>query len=460
MDPDPYPSYFLLTIFNTFDSSALLGLVVMAFLLICSAFISGAEVAFFALSPSDKKELETNKSKSGDLILELLQRPKRLLATILIANNFVNIGIVVLSTFIADAIFNFHDTSVFGIPFSATTQEFLILVVLLTFLILFFGEVTPKVYANKNPLQLSGLMAIPISIMLRFFWFVGLSKFLIFSTSVIDKKIKKKPDGISVEDLSTALELTNDEEVTEDEQRILEGIVKFGNTDVKQIMKSRMDVVAFDVETPYGELINKVVESGYSRIPIFKDTFDKIEGILYIKDLLPHLGKDEHFKWQPIIREPYYVPETKKIDDLLKDFQSRKIHLAVVVDEYGGSSGIITLEDIIEEIVGDITDEFDEEEIQFSQLDESNYVFEGKTHLTDMYKVLNIDGELFENSKGDSDTLAGFLLELSGKLLNKNEKVNFEGYTFTIEAADKKRIKQVKITIPDAVDDLNESEND
>ena len=446
-DPDPYPSSLFLEIFNLANFNLMLGLLSVILLLICSAFISGAEVAFFSLSPSERDELKNNDNKRSNLVLELLEKPKKLLATILIANNFVNIGVVVLSTYITNKTFSFSDRVYFDYIITAEIQEFLVLVVCLTFLILFAGEVTPKVYANKYPVKLSSLMAYPILFLEKIFWTIGLSRFLIYSTSIIDKKIKKKTGNISVEDLSTALELTDDSEVTRDEQKILEGIVKFGNTDVKQIMKPRIDVTSIDISTPYKEVLDIIIESGYSRIPIYKDTFDKVEGTLYVKDFLPHLNESENFQWISLIRPSYFVPENKKIDDLLREFQEKKIHLAIVVDEYGGTSGIVTLEDIIEEIVGDITDEFDEDEIRYSQLDENNFVFEGKTQLNDLYRILNIDGENFEKVKGESDTLAGFLLELSGKLLKKNEKVAFENYSFVIEAADKRRIKQIKVTV-------------
>lgn len=453
-DTDPLPSTLILQISDVFSFNVMLGLLVMIILLLCSAFISGAEVAFFSLSPSEKEDLRSEENKMGNLVMDMLERPKRLLATILIANNFVNISIVVLSTFLANKIFLFQDTTFFGYPFTAATQEFLILVVLLTFLILFAGEVTPKVYATKYPVKLASMMAYPILALEKTFWAIGLSRILIYSTSIIDKRIKKKTEGISVEDLSTVLELANDEDVTKDEQKILEGIVKFGNTDAKQIMKPRMDVIAIETETPYSKVLEMILESGYSRIPVYKETFDKIEGTLYVKDLLPHINKDDSFNWKELIRPSYFVPENKKIDDLLREFQEKKTHLAIVVDEYGGSSGIVTLEDVIEEIVGDITDEFDDDELVYSKLDENNYVFEGKTQLNDLYKILEIEGDNFEKVKGESDTLAGFLMELSGKILRKNEKVSFDNYTFVIEAADKRRIKQVKLTI----DELKEED--
>ncbi|MBL4652405.1 MAG: gliding motility-associated protein GldE [Flavobacteriales bacterium] len=413
-------------------------------LLFCSAFISGAEVAYFSLSPKDKEELNSSKSKLNTLIQDLLATPKKLLATILIANNFVNISIVILSSYLSNSLFSFEN-SWFGLP--PEVLEFIGLVGLVTFLILLVGEVIPKVYANKYPLKLAGVMAYPIYALGQVFWYIGLSRFLIFTTSFIDKKFIKKSENISVDQLSHALDLTSDSEVSKDEQKILEGIVKFGKTDVKQIMQPRTEVTSINIASDYKLVMQEILNSGYSRIPIYKEDFDHIEGVLYIKDLLSHLNEEDNFNWQTLIRNAYFVPESKKIDDLLTEFQAKKIHLAIVVDEYGGNSGIITLEDIIEEIVGDITDEFDNEEVVYSKLDDTNYVFEGKIPLKDLYRVLDIGGDNFENNKGDSDTLAGFILELSGKIMQKNEKVNFENYSFTIEASDRRRIKRVKVTI-------------
>lgn len=407
----------------------------MAVLLVCSALISGSEVAFFSLSPSDTSELEKSESGSHKLIYQLLQRPKRLLATILIGNNLVNVGIIILSTFITNDILTFA---------ASPALTFTLQVVVVTFLILLVGEIMPKVYANRNALKLAGFMAYPLFFMEKMFR--PLSVVLVRSTSFIDKRIKKKGNNISVDELSHALELTNDEETTHEEQKILQGIVKFGNTDVKQIMKSRIDVVAFDIETDFKELLPSLLEAGYSRIPIYRESFDNIEGILYIKDLLPHYEK-EKVQWNKLLRQPMFVPENKKIDDLLREFQEQKMHMAIVVDEYGGSSGIVTLEDILEEIVGDITDEFDDDDLIYSKLDDNNFVFEGKTPLNDMYRVLEVDGSNFEDAKGDSDTIAGFIIELAGKIPLKNERFNFENLEFTVEAADKRRVKRIKVTV-------------
>lgn len=405
-------------------------------LLICSALISGSEVAYFSLGPNELGEIEGNGDKRIGVLKNLLERPKRLLATILIANNFINVAIVILSTYLSDLLID-HSLS--------EVTQFIIQVVIVTFLLLLLGEVIPKVYANKNPLSLAKFMA-------QHLYYVRgilspISSVLVNSTNFIDKRIKKRGHNISVDELSQALELTSDENGKEEEQKILEGIVKFGNTDVKQVMTSRVDVVSLEEKMTFDEVIQTILEAGFSRIPVHKESFDNILGVLYIKDVLPHLSKDE-FDWLKIIRQPFFVPENKKIDDLLKEFQTKKTHLAIVVDEYGGSSGIISLEDILEEIVGEISDEFDDEDLVYSKLDEFNYVFEGKTPLNDMYRVLNIDGEEFEAEKGESETMAGFVLELFGKIPKKNEKLRFNGYHISIEAADKRRVKRIKLTLP------------
>ena len=418
-------------------------LLVLVVLLVCSALISGSEVAYFSLSPSDKEELEDSKTKNSNRVITLLSKPKELLATILIANNFVNIAIVILSTFVVDSLFENSSLSAFW--------QTIIQVGVVTFVILLIGEVIPKVYATKNGIKLSKFMAIPLQGLKAFF--KPLSYFLISVTSVIDKRVKKKGTDISVDHLEQALELTSDEGIEDQEAKMLKGIVKFGNTDVKQIMKPRLDVTAFSEDTEYFELLKEIEKCGFSRIPVYTESLDKVKGVLYIKDLLPYLQEKNDFEWNTLLRIPFFVPENKKIDDLLKEFQESKIHLAVVVDEYGGTSGVVTLEDIIEEIVGEITDEFDDDDIVYSKLDDSNYVFEGKTPLVDVYKILEIDGDVFESNKGESDTLGGFLMEISGKILKRHEKISFENYNFNIEAADKRRIKQIKITINEIQED-------
>lgn len=406
------------------------------FLLLCSALVSGSEVAFFSLGPNEKEDIANSQEKSNNLLIELLERPKRLLATILIANNFVNVGIVILSTYLTEKLIS---------ESFPETYKFLIQVVVVTFLLLLLGEVIPKIYANKKPLKLASFMAKPIyyiRVILNPF-----SSILVNSTNFIDKRIKKKGHNISVDELSQALELTSDENKEEDDHKILEGIVKFGNTEVKQVMTSRVDVVSIEESESFASVIEIILEAGFSRIPVQKDNFDNIRGLLYIKDLLPHLSKKE-YDWKQLIRKPYFVPENKKIDDLLREFQSKKTHLAIVVDEYGGSSGIITLEDILEEIVGDISDEFDDDDLFYSKLDDFTYVFEAKIALNDMYRVLDIEGDEFEEEKGESETLAGFVLELFGKIPKKNEKIKFQDYLFTVEAADKRRIKRLKLQLP------------
>lgn len=430
----------------TLELAAALGISVL--LLICSALISGSEVAYFSLQPADLDLLENEKSKSAKVALELHQKPQRLLATILIANNLVNIAIVILSSFIIAV----------GMDFSQHPNwvAILIQVGVVTFLLLLLGEVLPKVYATTNALTLVRMMAIPLVIMRKIFY--PISSILISSTNIINKRIKKRESEFSVDELEHALELTKDEKTTEDEEKILKGIVRFGNTDVKQIMKPRTEVVAFEYGTSFKELLEDLVDEGFSRVPIYKESLDNVLGILYLKDLLPYSEAENLDDWQSLAREPYFVPENKKLDDLLKEFQERKVHMAVVVDEYGGTSGVVTLEDILEEIVGEITDEFDDEEIFYSKLDDKTYIFEGKTPLVDLYKILDIDGENFESVKGESDTLAGFVLELAGKIPLKNEKINFENYTLTIEASDKRKVSRIKLSILD-VAETNKEEN-
>lgn len=439
MEPPAEPSFtsILLSIFNPLTMETVAYLLATCFLLCCSAMVSGSEVAYFSLTPKDMEDIESSNVSSDVRILSLLNAPKHLLATILIANNFINVAIVLLSTLLMDSAFNFVNLS--------GTYQFLIQVVAVTFLIVLIGEVIPKVYASAHGLILARFMSLPLVTMSTVF--KPLSSPLAYSTSFIDKKIKRKQNTISVDELDQALELTYDpDESSDEEKKILKGIVKFGNTDVTQIMTARVDVTAVSVDIGFEELITTIKESGYSRIPVYKETFDQVVGILYIKDLLPYLHTVKE-NWQELIRSPFYVPENKKIDDLLKEFQEKKIHLAIVVDEYGGASGIVSLEDVIEEIVGDISDEFDDEDILYSKLDDNTFVFEGKTPLIDLYRVLEIEGDEFEKEKGESETIAGFILEKSGKILKKNERMIFGNYLFVVEAADKRKIKRVKLTI-------------
>lgn len=439
MDPDPE---LLLTFLLSFDFLTSINAVVLIVLLICSALISGTEVAFFSLSQSDLNEL-SNEGKEDNIIVTLLERPRKLLATILITNNFINILIVLLFASLAETLFGDFDYEM-NLYFFSLPIRFLIEVILVTFLILLFGEVLPKVYASRNALSFSKLMA-------KFINFVNLiltpfSLPLITLTKFIEKKLGNKNSNFSVETLSQALELTSEGATTKDEQKILEGIVNFGNTETVQIMKPRIDIFALSDDEEYEVVLDKILKNGYSRNPVYNDSIDNIVGVLYAKDLLAHLNK-KNFKWQNLLREAYFVPENKKLDDLLDDFRSRKNHLAIVVDEYGGTSGLVTLEDVIEEIVGDINDEFDDDDLQYSKIDENNYIFEGKTTIKDFCKVLDDEDEaIFEEEKGESETLAGFLLEISGRFPKKGEKIIFKNYTFTIEALDKKRIKQIKAT--------------
>ncbi len=448
LDTDPEPLPALLNSAST-DATFFFFLGAILILLVLSALVSGSEVAYFSLSPADKEELENDSQDGrGAKVVNLLDKPKSLLATILIANNFINIGIVILSDAFMNKIFAMTDIN--------EDAQIWIQIALVTFIILLVGEVIPKVYATKNSMKFSKMMSSPL-LTIRFI-FKPLSSVLVRSTSFLDKRIKKASPDITVNHLEQALELTSEEINLEDKEvQILKGIVKFGNTDTKQVMTPRMDMISLDNQSSYPDAISMIIESGFSRIPVFEENIDKICGVLYVKDLLSHLDKPDDFAWQNLIRKPYFVPENKKIDDLLNEFQEHKVHMAVVVDEYGGTSGVVTFEDIIEEIVGDISDEFDDEDIIYSKLDQNTYVFEGKTPLNDMYRVLDIDGKEFEGEKGESDTLAGFLIELSGKILRKNEKVDFKNYTFTIEAADKKRIKQVKININKIEDEGSDS---
>lgn len=437
MDPDPAS---LLSFLVAFDYSQLFGLIFLLLLLGASALISGAEVAFFSLTPSNFETDEQKRSAKEQITIKLLDRPKKLLATILVANNTINIAIILLFDSLTDAVFDNLGTFVMGI-----NLKFILEVVVATFLILLFGEILPKVYASRNKVAFSHFMAYPLNVMDSLF--SPLSIPMRWMTLLIHNRLGNQRTGISVDQLSQALELTSQHDTTKEEQKILKGIVSFGNTDTKQVMKPRMDIFALNETQAYKEIIPEIIENGYSRIPVYKDNIDSVTGILYVKDLLPYIDEN-NFEWKRLLREPYFVPENKKLDDLLNDFKDKKNHLAIVVDEYGGTSGLISLEDIIEEIVGDISDEFDDEDLIFSKLDDNNYVFEGKTTLKDFYKVLHLeDPSLFEENKGEAETLAGFLLEISGSFPKKNDVILFDRYSFTIEALENKRIQQIKLNI-------------
>lgn len=416
-------------------------LVVMLVLIVVSAMFSGSEVAFFSLNIADLDEIEEAGDRNGQRVIELLRDPdretasKRLLATILIANNFVNIAIILISTFVANSLLT-------GV---SETLKLIINIGVVTFIIVFFGEVIPKVYATINNRAMARAMSLPLTVTSKVFAIpAGL---LLRSTNFIDRRLERRQGkAVSVGELEQALELTQDDERTDEQQKILSGIVSFGSTDVKQIMTSRLDLISANLETPFSELLEIIRSSGFSRIPVCESSLDEIVGILYVKDLIPHLATDD-FGWQDLIRSPFFVPEMKKIDDLLQEFRTKKIHMAIVVDEYGGTSGLITLEDIIEEIVGEIADEFDDEDLHYSKLDDLNYVFEGKTPLIDIYRILDIDGAPFEETKGESDTLAGFVIEHAGKIPLKGERIQFLHYTFTVDAADRRKVKRIKLTI-------------
>ena len=419
----------------------ILSLLFVLVFLFFSALVSGSEIAFFSLTPAQLKKLKESKSPTDKTIIHLLSSPKKLLANILIVNNFVNVSIVILLSFVLRNLFDFGTNSL---------VIFLIEVVLITSLVLLFGEIMPKVLATQRPLPFARFMASPFRVLSAMF--MPLSALLISSTSLIDRKIAKKSYNISMDELSQAINLTTstESENSENQTTILRGIAKFSDTDAKEIMHSRLDVTAVDNETSFPELLKVVQESGFSRIPVYRESFDNIVGILYIKDLLPYLGNEE-FDWQTIIRPAYFVPESKKISDLLTEFQAKKIHLAIVVDEYGGTSGIVTLEDVIEEIVGDINDEFDTDggEFVFSRIDEHNYLFDAKTSLIDFCRITGIDESGLDDIRGDAESLAGLILEQHGRIPRRHEEFVFGKLGFKVESADNRRIKQLKVTIRD-----------
>lgn len=431
MDPEPIPLLLLQTSHNII---LILQLISLLILLICSALISGTEIAFFSLSKHILNQAENDK-KNGILnVIEQLKKPKKLLATILIANNFINILFIIIFKFVGDYFFsNIESTSI----------KFLLEVILVTFLILLFGEVLPKVYANRNALKFALFMAKPIKILNTFFTFLSLP--LMSLTQIVEKRFSKKQSDLSVETLSEALKLTVND-TTIEEKKILEGIISFGNTETVQVMCPRIDVFAISIEEKFNTVLKKIIKNGFSRIPIYSENIDNIKGILYTKDLL-NFHEQADFKWQKLIRKAFFVPENKKLDDLLLEFKSKKNHLAIVVDEYGGTSGVISLEDIIEEIVGDINNEFDDNEISYSKLDEKNFVFEAKIALKDFYKILNFNMEDFNDIQGEAETLAGLILEIHKQFPKVNDTIKSPKLTFKIESLEKKRIKQVKVSI-------------
>jgi len=426
---------------NTPDFKIFIGLLFIILLLIGSALMSGSEVAFFSFRPDDIENLKTNKDKKSKTVLNLYNNPEKLLSTVLVVNNTINIAIVLLAAFLSSRIFDFSSEPVLG---------FITNVVVITFLLLFFGEVMPKVYASRNHVSLALFMAYPLTLLEKLFQPV--TSLLILSSSFVKKRTMTRRSNLSMDDLSDALELTS-EDFTEDE-KILKGIVNFGNTNVSAIMCSRIDVTAIDIKSGFDKIVPVIINSGFSRIPVYSGSFDNVKGILYAKDVLPYTNNPGSFKWQALLRPPYFVPETKKINDLLKEFQTKKIHMAVVIDEYGGTSGIVTLEDILEEIVGEITDESDDDQILFRKLDEKTFIFEAKILLNDFCKVVGIEEDLLEDVRGESETLAGIILELTGEIPQKDQIIKYRDFIFRIESADRRRIKEIRVEI-----NKNEGEN-
>lgn len=447
MDPDS----FLCRFAELFDGvtvyppsvGAIVAISLAILLLFASGFVSASEIAFFSLSPNDLSEIEKEEHASDRRIVALLEDSEKLLATILISNNFVNVTIIMLCNFFFAEVVDFGNSVI---------VEFLVITVVLTFLLLLFGEIMPKIYSAQHTLKFVR-MAAPIVMVLKKA-FSPLSNLLVRSSFIVNKCVAKKNYNISVDELSQALELTDKTEISE-ESNILEGIIRFGGETAKEVMTPRLDMVDLDVSATFNEVLDCVVENGYSRVPVYEDSRDNIKGILYIKDLLPYLKKEADFAWQNLIRPAYFVPETKMIDDLLRDFQANKIHIAIVVDEFGGTSGIVTMEDIIEEIVGEINDEYDEEERSYVKINDHTYVFEAKTLLSDFYKILKIDSDSFEDIEGDADTLAGLLLEIKGEFPKLHEKLEFEHFQFEVLEMDARRILKVKVLIGEQKNNKN-----
>lgn len=438
---DPEPSIVLLSQFVELSSSyVIINGVAFIMLILASALISGSEVAFFSLDTTQISAFKEEDTPSGNAILKLLARKRYLLATILIMNNLINIAIVTLATFFT---WTLVDTKT---PEGAVVVT---LTVIVTFIILFFGEVVPKNYANQHNVTFAKTTAkglLFLERILRPFSFL-----LISVTNVIEKNVVKKGQNLTVDELNQALEITTGDDTTDEEKGILKGIVNFSTLGVKQVMKSRMDITAVDIELDFHELMDKINKCGFSRIPAYNETIDKIEGILYIKDLISHIDKEEDFSWQALLRPGFFVPENKKIDALLKDFQEQRVHMAIIVDEYGGTSGLITMEDIIEEIVGEINDEFDDEDVAYNKLDKSTYIFEGKTTINDFCKIVEAEPSLFDVVKGESESLGGLLLEINSKMPRAGEKIEFKHFLFTIVAVDARRIKRIRVLIKPAV---------
>jgi gliding motility-associated protein GldE len=419
---------------NNPDLKVIIGFIVLAGMLLGSALMSASEVAYFSFSPDDIENIKTARTKKSKTVLKLYKNPEKLLSTILVANNTINITIVLLAAFISSKLFDFSTNPVIG---------FIVEAVVITFLLLFFGEIMPKVYASRNNLSTALFMAYPLIWLQKFF--TPVTALLILSSSFVKRRTGTRRANISMDDLSDALELTSDE--LDEDEKILKGIVNFGNLNVSAIMCPRMDVTTIDISSGFNQIIPVLINSGFSRIPVYSESFDNVKGILYAKDVLPYMNNPDSFKWQSLLRPPYFVPETKKINNLLKEFQIKKIHMAVVIDEYGGTSGIVTLEDILEEIVGEITDESDQDDSLYRKLDENIYVFEGKILLNDFYKVMELDDDLFDDVRGESETLAGLILELTGEIPVKDQAIKYRNFTFKIESADRRRVRQIRVEI-------------
>ena len=417
-------------------TGVIIAAILAAVLLLMSAFASGSEIAFFSLSPSDVAELEDGKFGADKKIQNLRDDSERTLATILIANNFVNVTIIMLLNYVIAGVISFGER--------ALLLQFLFTTVILTFLLLLFGEIMPKVYARQDPLKFCRRCVGGIMFARKLFW--PIENILLKSGMMAEKIIQKENHVLSVDDLEQALELTDKNDI-KDEQNMLKGIIRFGDETAKEVMTSRQNIIDLDIRSNYADVLKCIEDNNYSRIPVYQDNTDNIRGILYIKDLLPHLTKGSNFRWQSLIRPPYFVPETKKIDDLLREFQENKVHIAIVVDEFGGTSGIVTLEDILEEIVGEINDEYDEEEKFYSKLNYNTFIFEGKTLLTDLCRILNVDDEEFEEVEGDADTLAGLLLEIKGDFPSIHEKIDYKNYTFEVMNVEERRISKIKVTV-------------
>ncbi|WP_459490792.1 gliding motility-associated protein GldE [Aquirufa sp. ROCK-SH2] len=450
MDADPNLSNHLLVFTSTISLSSiiLIGFVLLS-LLALSALLAGSEVAFFSLNSEQRNSLRESESENEKKVSNLLDKPQRLLATLLISINFVNIIFITLANYLTEQLLGPNSVE--------TLLVTLILLFGVTFIITFFGELIPKVWAQQNNINFA-LFSAPL---LSFFTFIfaPLSKVLLGISGLIEKKIERKSYTLTTQELNQALEITTDENTSEQEKDILRGILNFGNISVKGVMKARRDIVAFDTTMDFHELMDKINKNGYSRVPIYKETIDKIEGILYIKDLLKHIDQDENFDWISLIHQPFFVPENKKIDDLLYDFQEKRVHMAIVVNEYGETEGLVTMEDIIEEIVGEINDEFDDEEADFKKLDENTYLFEAKISLNDFSRVFDLDASFFEKVKGESETLAGLMIELFSRIPHAGEELIVESFQFKIHSVDARRIKKVRVTLINNTDTKSENPN-